>query len=336
MQFTAANLWLGVSTQNERTFGLMPVAKRDDRPTGHGRFPNTRIYREAFNRIAQAVNTLTVVPVELPWDFESRQHIYHGTKAAPMTQNTVAAGSQPQGQACAGDSWLNSGEIFGDAAAVEEGDLGSVVSVSSWAAAGTSFAASCTSLIEYSETTGEGFKLACSGGQKTFRIEFDTQWNELRFADPQTWRYALPSSISDMVDLNVFGVAAAVWTRNRSRENTYPTGQAPTQTVIGGITYNWTQPPGTDRTGVATTTTDESDGWQCRMFSLAELTGTFTLWDLLREPGFICPASFYWGMGQATGPIAGTTYYHTEEGPSRNVEVVLDSTVVGTITVPLT
>ncbi len=330
VHFTIENLWLQIGN-NERTAGLLPVSRRDDRPSGNGPFPNTRVYAEAFNRLANAVNLLTVVPVELPWEFETRQHIYAGTKPIDALQSRVPPESQPAGDSCSGTTYLRPADVCGDGAEIEEGDVGAAVSVSSWTT-GMGVSAMCQARLDVDAE--DGVVLECAGGAKTFRLRIDTHWAETRFAGTQTWRNALPASIADMVDMGNFSVAAALWRRDQWQVNTYPDGDVPTQD-LGVISYVWANPPVSDAIGVATTTPETLEDWQCRVFSLSELTETFTLWDILRDPGYICPASFYWAMVQNSGPVGGTEVYHMESVASRAVELRFADTVVGTITVPL-
>jgi hypothetical protein len=96
VHYDMAALCLAVDTRNERSIGLLPVVQRDDRTTGHGPYPNTVVYAETFNRIANAVNLLTHVPVELPWDYQHRTRRFE--KVEPWDFTGPGAGEPCDGE----------------------------------------------------------------------------------------------------------------------------------------------------------------------------------------------------------------------------------------------
>lgn len=72
-----------------RDIGAMKLDVRPDRPAGHGPLPNTTMYAEVHNRIAECLNLMDRVRLELPLTFRFRQIDYEANR----TVKTVPFGN---------------------------------------------------------------------------------------------------------------------------------------------------------------------------------------------------------------------------------------------------
>jgi hypothetical protein len=204
---------------------------RDDRPTGFGPFPNTRMYVDQFNRLSAAINKLDMVPIELPWAYQHRTRRFFriepygfsnraGTDSGvgtPCTSSYATGVSHPCSQS--NSQFTPEGWTYGEAYGAYDAPPASGTEYSSdselsWSN-GFSIDAGATCGIGIVEcpTVGAGqtvLRLACDDA--AFSYTRDTRWyyNESRIHTSlatSVWQ-AVPDALVDNVEMHtsVLGV----------------------------------------------------------------------------------------------------------------------------------
>jgi hypothetical protein len=320
---------------NAKQFYASPAGQRGtlvgtdtNKAAGHGPVPNTRYSAEVFNRLSAALNLLVQVPIELPFQLERQKKWFDSTKTF---DGSVAAGTPPD-PCGSGDDHMYSGQVSGSHGPIDQGDLAES-STDAWEdASGAS--ASCSPNIDYDSTTGSsddyGFTVSCEGGALKFTLRIQAHAHKVRFKSPQNYVHAVPAHLSDNFDAELRLMAAAHYNEN-GWANTYPVGTEPVWGPGSPPAFHWNAAADED---VAVSQTGVVDYYRCMQLTINE-GAEFNMMELLSEPGYVAPNSFYWAALETVGPVGGTDRYNTRGGPFRQVAVVFSPNVVGTLTMPL-
>ncbi len=171
-----------------RWIGALSLAARPDDPPGFGPLPNTLLYAEVFNRIAQALNLLTKMRVEIPVLMKARS-------ITGSAERSVALA--PSGVTCS-DTGNVAGWLDGATPEVSGATVEGV-----WDDT-TGFTVQQTAAIY-----GCPFTLRTERTDQEWKVEIDSQF-----------AHALPDHIAELFDAGKIGVLAKIVTTTQFQTRT--------------------------------------------------------------------------------------------------------------------
>jgi hypothetical protein len=166
---------------------------RPDGPEWFGPFPNTRIYVDDFNRIAQLVNLLTVVPLEFPIEMQSRRMMTSGLALKPRPASlTCGSGGGEAVVSMSADDYVLSGQY--------------AAGWSDWVSAAASAAYGATDpqadghegSIEAVQTAPFTYNFQCYGAD--LGVLMSQYRGQARINPAYNWQNYAPAVLHDMVD----------------------------------------------------------------------------------------------------------------------------------------
>lgn len=179
--------------------GFLPDAVRSDRPQGFGPFAHTKLYAEQFNRLANAINLLTVAPLDLPWQFEHRTRTWTSLTPEGLTQHGALIAADP-----ADDVWEHLSQAYGTVSGLNP--EGTEATPGGWFD-GAVLSASASALVASGGEGGDtchhpGFLLAWTGSDYSMQVAASQVVFETRLKPAQLAFEALSPGVADLMSEN--------------------------------------------------------------------------------------------------------------------------------------